>query len=225
LLRWTPAGRDPVPPGRFIPLAEASGAILPIGAWVLERVCADLREWYPRHGISVTANVSARQLRDPEFAANVLRLLREAQVPGAALILEITETVLATSVADVATVAAQLQALRDVGVRIAVDDFGTGYSSLSYLGELPVDVLKMAGSFTAEQMSRGRPPDLAFVRAIVDLARSLGLPVVAEAVETAEQAARLRELGCELGQGYLFARPAPAIEFEQQLRQTVHIGH
>ncbi|GAB1640009.1 putative bifunctional diguanylate cyclase/phosphodiesterase [Krasilnikovia sp. MM14-A1259] len=209
LLRWTRADGTSISPGQFIPLAEQSGAIVAIGSWVLAQVCADLRALHREHGLSVTVNVSAQQLRDPKFAEHVLELLERNDVPGSALIVEITETVLVTSVVDAATVTEQLQILRDHQVRIAIDDFGTGYSSLAYLRQLPVDILKMDGSFTALQIEEGTERDLAFIRAIVELSHNLGLQTIAEAVETGAQADRLRELGCDLAQGYHFARPAP----------------
>jgi len=210
LLRWTRADGTAVRPDEFIPVAEQSGAIVPIGAWVVQRVCDQLREWWPRYGVPVTVNASARQLRRPDFAATVLAALAASGVPGGALIVEITETGLITAIADAATVTGQLGTLREHGVRIAIDDFGTGYSSLAYLRQLPVDILKMDGSFTANQVQTGAARDRAFIRAIVELADSLDLRTVAEAVETAEQADRLAALGCHLAQGYHFARPAPA---------------
>ncbi|MET8152187.1 bifunctional diguanylate cyclase/phosphodiesterase [Actinoplanes sp. NPDC049668] len=209
LLRWTRPDGTSIPPMQFIPLAEQSGAIVAIGAWVMAQVCADLSTLHHEHGLSVTVNVSAHQLRDPRFAQSVLELLRQNDVPGSALIVEITETVLITSVVDAATSTEQLQTLRDNGVRIAIDDFGTGYSSLAYLRQLPVDILKMDGSFTAEQIEQGAAQDLAFIRTILELSRILGLQTIAEAVETATQADRLNGLGCDLAQGYHFARPAP----------------
>ncbi|GAB1691157.1 hypothetical protein KRM28CT15_29600 [Krasilnikovia sp. M28-CT-15] len=219
LLRWTRSDGTVISPGRFIPLAEQSGAIVAIGSWVLAQVCADLRDLHRDHGLSVTVNVSAQQLRDPRFAHHVLDLLQRNDLPGSALIVEITETVLVTSVVDAATVTEQLQILRDHQVRIAIDDFGTGYSSLAYLRQLPVDILKMDGSFTALQIEEGTERDLAFIRAILELSRLLGLQTIAEAVETAAQADRLRELGCDLAQGYHFARPAPVAALHELLRE------
>ncbi|GAB1692711.1 hypothetical protein KRM28CT15_45140 [Krasilnikovia sp. M28-CT-15] len=209
LLRWTRPDGTRIPPDQFIPLAEQGGAITTIGNWVLRQVCTDLRRLWPEHQVAVTVNVSAQQLRDPLFAGHLLNLLDTCAVPGRALIVEITETVLVTSVTDAATVIAQLQALRKHGVRIAIDDFGTGYSSLAYLRELPVDILKMDGSFTAQQIDNGGTREIAFIRAILELSRSLGLITIAEAVETATQAQRLRDLDCTLAQGYHFAKPAP----------------
>ncbi|MFI5496342.1 putative bifunctional diguanylate cyclase/phosphodiesterase [Actinoplanes sp. NPDC051859] len=224
LLRWTRPDGTRVPPDRFIPLAEQSGAIVAIGDWVLAQVCADLAGLWSAHRLSVTVNVSAHQLRDPAFADRVLTLLAAGDVPGHALIVEITETVLVTSVSDAATVAAQLQRLRDHGVRIAIDDFGTGYSSLAYLRELPVDILKMDGSFTARQIEHGGPREVAFIRTIVELGRSLDLVTIAEAVETDTQAARLRGLGCALAQGYHFAKPGPLAELLEHLHQQCQLS-
>ncbi|MET8148780.1 putative bifunctional diguanylate cyclase/phosphodiesterase [Actinoplanes sp. NPDC049668] len=209
LLRWTRADGTPVSPAHFIPLAEQSGEITVIGDWVLDQVCADLAGLWRAHRVPVTVNVSAHQLRDAGFADRLLSRLDAVGLPGESLIVEITETVLITTVTDAATTIAQLQQLRDHGVRIAVDDFGTGYSSLAYLRELPVDILKMDGSFTSHQIEDGSPREIAFVRTIVALGRSLNLLTLAEAVETPGQAERLRHIGCHLAQGYHFARPAP----------------
>ncbi|MEV4703948.1 bifunctional diguanylate cyclase/phosphodiesterase [Actinoplanes sp. NPDC049316] len=218
LLRWTRPDGTRIPPGHFIPLAEQGGAITAIGDWVLRQVCTDLRRLWPEHQVPVTVNVSAHQLRDPLFAGHLLERLESCGVPGQALIVEITETVLVTSVTDAATVTGHLQKLREHGVRIAIDDFGTGYSSLAYLRELPVDILKMDGSFTAQQIDNGGAREIAFIRAIVELSRSLGLVTIAEAVETATQAERLRALDCTLAQGYHFARPGPVADLCAFLR-------
>jgi diguanylate cyclase (GGDEF)-like protein len=217
LLRWTRADGTPISPARFIPLAEQSGDITVLGEWVLGRVCTDLAGLWNEHRLPVTVNVSAHQLRDTGFAGRLLDLLADTHLPGEALIVEITETVLLTTVTDAATTVSQLQQLREHGVRIAIDDFGTGYSSLAYLRELPVDILKMDGSFTSRQLEDGSPREIAFVRTIVELGRSLELCTLAEAVETEAQAQRLRDLGCHLAQGYHFARPAPVARLHEAL--------
>jgi EAL domain-containing protein (putative c-di-GMP-specific phosphodiesterase class I) len=224
LLRWTRSDGTSVSPATFIPIAEQSGAIVPIGTWVIEEVCAQLREWYPRYGIAVSVNAAARQVRRNDFAATVLTALDANELPGSALIVEITETGLITAAHDAATVTTQLQLLRDRGVRIAIDDFGTGYSSLAYLRQLPVDILKMDGSFTSDHVQTGEARDHAFVRAIVELANSLGLRTIAEAVETGEQATRLAALGCDLAQGYHFARPGPPEATEAVLTASLLNG-
>ncbi|MDC7120947.1 EAL domain-containing protein [Cellulomonas fimi] len=211
LLRWqSPDGL--VMPDGFIPVAEETGLIVPIGEHVLRRACADVRPWFERHGVRVHVNVSARQLREPDVVERVLRALDDAGLPGRALVLEITETALLAAEEPEATlVESHLARLREHGVRVAIDDFGTGYSSLAYLQRLPVDIVKIDGAFTrfaAEPGEEGRRRR-ALASAIVDLCRSLDLPAVAEQIETDDEADALRALGCPEGQGYLFGRPAP----------------
>ncbi|MEV1288111.1 bifunctional diguanylate cyclase/phosphodiesterase [Micromonospora sp. NPDC049679] len=210
LVRWIPPEGPPVPPGEFIPVAEETGLIKEIGAWVLRRACLDARAWYAAAGVAVSVNVSGRQLVEPGFADVVIDAITSAGLPGPALILEITETSLIAT-ATVATAAAQLNELRKRGVRVAIDDFGTGYSSLSYLAQLPVDILKIDSSFTrhGERLDFG-PDDWPFARAIVALGHGLNLTTVAEGIETVEQAEALRGLRCQLAQGYFFSRPVPA---------------
>jgi EAL domain-containing protein (putative c-di-GMP-specific phosphodiesterase class I) len=184
---------------------------------VLRRACLDARTWHERYGISVTVNVSGRQLREPGFAATVVGALREAGLPGTALIMEITETVLVSAGSGGAgadDVTALLNELRSEGVRVAVDDFGTGYSSLAYLRHLPVDILKIDRAFTP---GGELTEELAFTRAIVELGNSLRLSSIAEAVETPEQAERLRQLDCPQAQGYHFSRPLPAADLDAVL--------
>lgn len=209
LVRWMPPDGPPVPPSEFIPVAEESGLIRDIGAWVLRRACRDARAWYARTGIAVSVNVSARQLVEPDFAKMLIDTMADAGLPGPALIVELTETSLIAT-ATVATAAAQLNAVRQQGVRVAIDDFGTGYSSLSYLAQLPVDILKIDQSFTRHggRLDFG-PDDWPFARAIIALGHGLKLTTVAEGIETIEQAEALRELRCQLAQGYLFSRPLP----------------
>jgi diguanylate cyclase (GGDEF)-like protein len=214
LLRWYPPGEDTIPPDAFIPTAEEIGLVVPIGAWVLEQACADATAWHEEHGISVSVNVSARQLRDRSFCETVTRALRQSGLPPHALVLEITETMLVTAAnVDADTVIGQLNALRALGVRIAIDDFGTGYSSLSYLRELPVDVLKIDRSFT------GSTQDLAFTRAILELSSSLSLQTVAEGVETVDQARQLQLMNCHFAQGYHFSRPVKAGAIDELLAE------
>nr|BFE89318.1 hypothetical protein GCM10020093_119200 [Planobispora longispora] len=212
LLRWwSPEGI--MPPDRFIPAAEESGLIVPIGVYALRRACADAARWYERYGIAVTVNVSGRQVHRPEFVSTVLDAMRESGLPGEALILEITETaLLAPGKDDMARVIGYLSELRGHGVRVAIDDFGTGYSSLAYLQHLPVDVVKIDGAFTTlgsgtDTASRQRH---AFTQAILNLCEVLNLPAIAEKVETSEQKGFLRDMQCPLGQGYLFSKPVPA---------------
>ncbi|AGL18701.1 bifunctional diguanylate cyclase/phosphodiesterase [Actinoplanes sp. N902-109] len=212
LLRWQPAGERMVPPDKFIPAAEDSGLIVPIGAWVLRRACEVVAGWHRRQpGVVVSVNVSPRQLREPDFAAQVFAALSDSGLPPSSLILEITEGVLVASGAVTEQAIRHLSTLRARGVKVAVDDFGTGYSSLAYLRDLPIDHVKIDKSFmpvpgTADQAAR------TMVKAIIDLAAGLELGTIAEGVETAEQVRLLRELGCDRAQGFYFARPLPAEE-------------
>jgi diguanylate cyclase (GGDEF)-like protein len=209
LVRWQPPHRPPLMPAEFIGLAEETGAIVSIGKWVLGEACRQVREWQLRLGLpelEACVNLSARQFEQPDFIATVKEALDDSGLPPRCLTLEITESVLMSHTADTV---ARLDDLRQLGIRLAIDDFGTGYSSLSYLERFPVDVLKIDRSFVSGLSIGGDRSVLA--RAIVELGRALGLDVVAEGIERTDQAARLRELGCRLGQGYLFARPlAPA---------------
>ncbi|GAA1820274.1 EAL domain-containing protein [Planosporangium flavigriseum] len=216
LVRWIPPGQLPVAPGEFIPVAEECGLISPLGTWVLRRALRDIRDWYERYGISVTVNVSGRQLREPGIVDLILGELAGQGLPGKSLVVEITETVLvAETASEEAVVRALLERLRQHGVAVAVDDFGTGYSSLAYLRTLPVDVLKIDRVFVQE--AAGGSDSAALLRAIVEMAKSLRLRTVAEAVETPAQATRLRQLHCPLAQGYHFSRPIPAEELSALL--------
>jgi diguanylate cyclase (GGDEF)-like protein len=216
LVRWQPPGEPMIPPDRFIPAAEDSGLIVPLGEWVLRQSCRDAVAWHRRHGTLLSVNVSPRQLREADFVEVVQRALADSGLPASALILEITEGVLVASGAQAEQAIGHLARLRRDGVRVAVDDFGTGYSSLAYLRDLPIDFVKIDRSFMpgaaedAEQKTT-------LVRAIIALAAGLGLGTVAEGVETAEQAVLLRGLGCERAQGFYFARPAPADEVTDTL--------
>jgi EAL domain-containing protein (putative c-di-GMP-specific phosphodiesterase class I) len=203
LLRWRHAGES-VSPAHFVPLAEQTGMIVPIGWWALREACEQAARWFPAHGVAVTVNVSAAQLRESDFADRVLATLAAAGVPGAALILEITESILIT---DPDAAHEVLQRLRTGGVRVAVDDFGTGYSSLSYLMSLPVDVLKLDRAFVGPEHERRQ---YAITGAVLQLASVLDLVTIAEGVEEEAQARALTRLGCPLAQGYLYSSPVPA---------------
>ncbi len=208
LLRWDHPRRGVVPPSEFIHVAEETGLIVPLGAWVIERALADLSSWRDQSGvqtrINMNINVSACQVRTSGFIDAVVEGLTRWGVPPSSLVLEITETALLT---DEAQVAADLAALRELGVRIAIDDFGTGYSSLDYIRRHTVDVLKIDRSFIEgiDRSSRRA----ALIGSILHLARTLGLGVVAEGVETPAQRDTLLLSGCHLGQGYLFSAPLP----------------
>jgi diguanylate cyclase (GGDEF)-like protein len=220
LLRWNP-DTGPVPPNTFIPIAEETGLILPIGSWVLDQACRDARGWHDRHGTVLTVNVSARQLRERTFPQTVLDALRDSGLPAPALVLEITETaLLAVGDAETRSIIARLEQLRSHGIRVAVDDFGTGYSSLSYLRHLPVDILKIDRAFTPESSDdETSAENQAFTRAILQLSHTLELNTIAEGVETAGQARLLHEMNCQLAQGFHFARPMPAAAMSRLLAE------
>ncbi len=211
LLRWEHPERGTILPARFIPAAEETGLIVPIGRWVLEQACAQTMTWrgdlweLDAEGnteFTVSVNLSGRQLRSDDLIADVQGALERTGLPPRMLLLEITESVL---VQELDNAIGRLEALRALGVRLAIDDFGTGYSSLSYLKRFPVAVLKIDKAFI-DGIGTGTH-DAAIVRTIVALAGTLSLLAVAEGIEGAEQQAALVHAGCELGQGYHFARP------------------
>jgi diguanylate cyclase len=219
LIRWLPPGENPIGPDLFIPAAEDSGLIVPLGEWVLRRACAEASGWHRRHGLTISVNVSPRQLQDPDFTTKVRRCLRDTGLPASALTLEITEGILVGAGTQTVQALTHLNALRGDGVRIAIDDFGTGYSSLAYLRDLPIDILKIDRSLLPDDDADTRRAVL--VRAVVDLARGLELTTVAEGIETDFHARLLGDLGCDRGQGYHYARPAPASDFAQHLAATL----
>ncbi len=217
LLRWDRPERGIVPPAEFIPLAEETGLIVPIGQWVLREACCQTREWQERFpgapSPTVSVNLSAKQFRQPGLAGDVAQILRETGLGAHSLILEITESVMMD---DAQSTVATLRSLKLLGVRIAVDDFGTGYSSLSYLKRFPVDFLKIDRSFV-DGLGHDTE-DQGLVAATIGLAHTLGLETVAEGVETEGQLAYLRKLDCGLAQGHYFQRPAPAGEISEVLQ-------
>jgi diguanylate cyclase (GGDEF)-like protein/PAS domain S-box-containing protein len=214
LVRWRHPTRGLVPPSEFVPAAEETGLIGPIGEWVLTRACAQVRAWHNagHPQLHVSVNCSAQQFQREGFVDTVRRILRETGLPARCLELEITESVIIQHSREVM---GRFQALEDMGVRISIDDFGTGYSSLSYLKRIAVHQLKIDQSFVRDIHSD--PDDAAIVSAIIAIAHSLGLEVVAEGVETSEQLAFLRSLGCDAAQGYYFSKPLPPEEFAQLL--------
>jgi diguanylate cyclase (GGDEF)-like protein/PAS domain S-box-containing protein len=211
LIRWEHPERGLVPPMEFVPLAEETGLIVPLGVWALEQACQQAVRWQEHSPdlplLSMSVNLSPRQLAEPALPNDVARVLHDTGIPPASLWLEITES---TLMRDAESALSALGALQALGLHLAVDDFGTGYSSLAYLERLPVEALKIDRSFT-EGVGR-RKDSTAIVGAVVGLARALRLSTVAEGIETPEQFQQLRALGCEVGQGYLFgpARPAEA---------------
>ncbi|RYV50945.1 putative bifunctional diguanylate cyclase/phosphodiesterase [Pengzhenrongella frigida] len=215
LLRWTHPARGPVPAAAAVAVAEQSGLIAGIGGWVLDRACRDRGRWlaeHPRHPLDLSVNVSAHQLMAPGFVASVAEVLRATEMDPAALVLEVTEGVF---VADGDRAMGVLGDLKLLGLRLALDDFGTGYSSLSYLRRFPVDIVKIDQSFVADL---GRDPAAStMVAAITHLAHDLDKTVTAEGVETAAQRDEVVSVGCELAQGFFFARPMPALELSARL--------
>ncbi|MFC5462205.1 diguanylate cyclase [Massilia niabensis] len=209
LLRWQHPVYGRIDPGRFIPLAEESGMIVPIGDWVLRTACAQNRAWRDAGlpAVKTAVNLSARQLRAPGMAARVMEIVGATGLPWGCLDLEITEGVL---IEDLDANRKVLGELRAAGVLVSIDDFGTGYSSLNYLSELPVDILKMDGLFVRRLGSSLRTRPYAIAETIVAMAHRLELKVIAECVETTEQLADLDFMRCNEAQGYLFHRPLPA---------------
>jgi diguanylate cyclase (GGDEF)-like protein/PAS domain S-box-containing protein len=210
LLRWQSPEDGLVPPDRFIPLAEETGLILPLGEWVLRDACAQLKAWldagFPPLVLAV--NLSARQMRQADWVDRVAAILQETGLPPDFLKLELTESMLMEQ-GDQAV--ARLQALKDLNLKLSIDDFGTGYSSLAYLKRFPIDELKIDRSFVRDIPEDSN--DMEIAAAIIAMARNLKLRVVAEGVETEEQLDFLRRQGCSAWQGYLFGRPVPAVEF------------
>jgi diguanylate cyclase (GGDEF)-like protein len=205
LVRWKHPQRGLLFPADFVGLSEETGLIVPLGRWVLHEACRQTRQWQfaaPATKLAISVNLSARQLQQPGLVDEIGAVLRETRLDPGALRLEITETVV---MHDAPITLAKLEALKALGVQLAIDDFGTGYSSLGYLKRFPVDTLKIDRSFVK---GIGRDvEDSAIVRAVITVAKSLGLSVTAEGIETADQLDQLRTLGCDHGQGYFFAKP------------------
>jgi len=216
LLRWQHPTRGLVLPAEFIPVAEDTGLIVPIGRWVLREACRQVHLWQADSPeplpVRIGVNISVKQLEDPGFVADVAQALRDSGLAAEALILEITESILAQNLIATGEV---LKGMKQLGVRVAVDDFGVGYSSLNNLRRLPVDIVKIDKSFVA---SLAQPEEMALTSAIVALSKALNLQTLAEGVEHAEEASELRALGCNAAQGYFFAKPIDAAQMGEVLR-------
>ncbi|MFF8399387.1 EAL domain-containing protein [Streptomyces sp. NPDC016172] len=215
LLRWQRGDRSPIPPEVFVPVAEETDLIRPIGTWVLREACRHGRHWHdtlPRgEALSVAVNVSGQQLKDHRFPDTVRQVLHETGFPPTFLVLEITESTLVT---DADTTSTHIRALRDLGVRISIDDFGTGYSSLAYLRDLPADIVKIDQSFV---LRGGSEANKSLIQAILHIAHALDLDVIAEGIETPHQAQRLHTLGCPHGQGFYYSPPLSPTALEAYL--------
>ncbi len=218
LVRWRHPVQGMVSPARFIPLAEQTGLIVPIGQWVVEAACKQLRAWENQPGkghLVLAVNVSAKEFSQPDYVQSVQRILFATGANPQRLKLELTESVLAH---DVDEVVCRMQALKAMGISFSLDDFGTGFSSLSYLKRMPLDQLKIDQSFVRDVTTNAS--DASIVRAVIALSQGLGLQVIAEGVETQAQRDLLHQYGCTHYQGYLFGRPAPIEEFEQHIAQA-----
>ena len=216
LIRWDHPDRGMLAPDRFLPVAEESGLIVQLGEWAVGEACRRLRDWDRRSGgdpaFGLAVNLSARELTHADVVSTVLNAVRRSGLAPHRLTIEVTES---TAMADRDSGFRALRELSDAGVRIAIDDFGTGYSSLDHLREMPADILKIDRSFVAGMAANS--PDSALVAAAIAMGRALDMVVIAEGIETSEQAADLRDLGCPLGQGYLFSRPVPPEEIDSLL--------
>jgi EAL domain-containing protein (putative c-di-GMP-specific phosphodiesterase class I) len=219
LVRWEHPQFGRLAPNRFIGLAEEDGSIVQLGRWVLAESCRQARAWqqeHPNTSLVVSVNVAVRQMWDSDLVADVAATLRETGLPARLLQLELTESAVMGSAGRPLQA---LHALHEMGVRIAIDDFGTGYSNLAYMSRLPVSALKLDGSFVQgfRSAEHPNPADETIVEALVDLAHRLGLTVTAECVENAEQAERLRRIGCDTGQGWHYSRPVEAAAISRLL--------
>ncbi|MDT7515441.1 putative bifunctional diguanylate cyclase/phosphodiesterase [Rhodoferax mekongensis] len=212
LLRWRHPQLGMVSPGDFIPVAEESGQILPLGSWVLQEACQTLQRWArtpAMDGVSLSVNVSAKQFLQPDFVGQIASAMQQHGVVAARLKLELTESML---VHDMSDIIAKMHSLHTLGVGCSLDDFGTGFSSLSYLKKLPLDQIKIDQAFVRDVLTD--PSDAAIARAVLQLGENLGLAVIAEGVETEGQRDFLLANHCRLFQGYLYSRPLAAIDFE-----------
>jgi len=219
LVRWNHPQRGLVMPGEFLPVAEETGLIVPLGRWILREACRQMAEWQRNHpqdpALTISVNASSRELADPDLVPNVARVLRDTGLDPESLRIEVTES---SIVENQDLTASTLRRLRDLHVKLEIDDFGTGYSSLSRLHEYPFSTVKIDRSFVKDLDTE--PESLHLVETILRLAQGLGLSVVAEGIETREQLARLTSLGCGYGQGYLFSRPADGRTIQKVIQQT-----
>jgi EAL domain-containing protein (putative c-di-GMP-specific phosphodiesterase class I) len=219
LIRWMHPTRGAIQPTTFVPVAEETGLIVPIGRWVIERACQDAAGWRAMGDehvhLQVSVNISSRQVPDPDLLGDIQRALSRTGLPADAMVLELTESILLEHTAEAMSL---LNRLRALGVRLAIDDFGTGYSSLSYLHRLPIDILKIDRAFVEPLGTDANAAKL--IRAIVSLGESMSLRTVGEGIESTQQATRLRALGCDYGQGFLYGMPMLSKELVTYVKQT-----
>lgn len=222
LVRWVSPNRGFVSPGDFIPLAEETGLIVPLGQWILQEACEQVQKWHEQFPdvvpLIMSVNLSGRQFNQPDLVKQIKAILDEVNIQGDRLKLEITESMMMN---DVEGAIKLLQRLKELGLRLSIDDFGTGYSSLSYLHRFPVDTLKIDRSFVG-RMEEGNDSEkyIQIVRTIISLGHNLDLDVIAEGIETVAQVEVLESLDCEYGQGYFFAKPLSAKDAEVLLKQN-----
>jgi EAL domain-containing protein (putative c-di-GMP-specific phosphodiesterase class I) len=214
LVRWKHPQHGQISPIDFISLAEQTGLIVPLGRWIINEACAQSKKLFDKYGrdLTVTINISGKQLEHSAFIEDLAHVLRSVEINPGNIILEITES---TMMEDTESILKLLMRIKSLGIRLAIDDFGTGYSSLSYLQQFPIDILKIDRSFVDGIESSQQKNAVA--RTIINLSGTLQLSTIAEGVEKTEQAEILRELGCDYGQGYFFARPVPIEQFEELL--------
>jgi EAL domain-containing protein (putative c-di-GMP-specific phosphodiesterase class I) len=219
LVRWKHPRHGMIPPGDFIPLAERTGLILPLGEWVLRQACAQLAAWADQPetaNIKLAVNVSARQFRQPDFVQQVLSVVERCRIEPSRLKIELTESMLVNDIEDIVS---KMTQLKQRGVGFSLDDFGTGYSSLAYLKRLPLDQLKIDRAFVSDLLTD--PNDAAIAQTVITLGQNLGLEVIAEGVETDGQRGFLSSIGCHAFQGFLFSKPLPLPDFDAFVRAQV----
>ena len=219
LVRWRHPERGLISPIDFVPVAEETGLIMPIGAWVLKESCRQMQRWqamFPSDPqLFISVNLSGKQFAQPDLMSEVAAIIEETGLDPRSLKLEITESVV---MENIETATEMLKQLRALGLKLSIDDFGTGYSSLSYLHRFPIDTLKIDRSFVTQMSDNNE--NMEIVRTVVMLAQNLGMDVVAEGVETSEQLSLLQRLGCEFGQGYFFSKPVEASGAEKIIAET-----
>ncbi len=220
LVRWNHPERGFVSPGEFIPIAEETGLIIPLGLWVMQEACHQLSRWqkqYPAHNLTMSVNLSVKQFAQPDLIEQIDRILQETQLDSQSLKLEITESAIMDRAESAMSI---LQQLKERHIKLSIDDFGTGYSSLSYLHRFPVDTLKIDRSFINRIGESGE--NLEIIEAIVTVAHNLGMTIVAEGIETPQQKVYLTNIHCEEGQGYLFSKPLSSKALESMLCKTYY---